>query len=499
MSSLSISPQNVGTTTLTQLVDTLGQTNTKHDSKSIRLHEKPFGDTTVKVHTSWSRPGHGTERQEKRQDALNLVKRAMINEYNIDENSANKILGEVCTKPGRISLGDLKTLDKVMNLKKVRDPQMEKVERFNKLTLNELAELKGKWTPAPQGATGGMIVKDPLLPNGGVIVKCEPLETAKASSGTSKYISDVSTKLADKGIVLPIDAMIIGTLDNDNGSIGKIKDEIKSKETQQNKNSVSNSVERLEYVQTKEMVPMKGMFLEAVQDICDLPVTKRIELFKGGDFPQSLGGVMVLSKLFALGDHAGFGLTLNDVRNGQDGYTNVSNFMINPETNRLALIDYALVDGGRGKDDDGHKISGYSTSHITTAFSLMKKVAEQLAGDPSKTLELLQKRNDINIGQVFEQMEMAFPQGTFFIKDSEKNIDETHHLQSLSSTDKNKFMANLFIGALDALQLIADNTEAFSTGTPMFDNPSEVMQHVSTLAKGLDKIKASLQNYVDSH
>lgn len=496
MSSFQISSQNLPTTTLTDLVDRLGQTSSKHDGKSIRLHAQPFGDTTVKVHTTWSRPGHGTERQEKRRDALNLVKQAMMHEYEIDEKAAGKILDKLCTKPGRISLGQLKTLGKVMELKQTRDPRMEKVKEFQNLTLGNLGQLTDKLAPTRQGGTGAMIIEDTSLPYDGIILKCESPDNANAAAGTSDYILKVSKELAGNGVELPFDAMVIEKLGVDQNVLEGFSNHLEKNRDVQNATQVDRCKEKLGFARKETMVPMKGMFLKDMQDISSLPVEDRLGLLKGNEFPRSIGGVMMMSKLFGLADHVGLGLI---GEHGGGSYTNLSNLMINPETKRVAIIDYAFANGGRKFDENKQAVSGFTAPHVKIAFEKLKDIAQKISSSPSTAFQHLSNREDVSMDQFVEQMTACFDEGTLFIKNDEKKIDETAQLNSLTATDKNKFVINTLIGALDALKLIAENSDAFKKGTPMFDSPEEVLPHLVKLANGIDSLRDKLVEYVNNN
>lgn len=248
---------------------------------------------------------------------------------------------------------------------------------------------------------------------------------------------------------------------------------------------------------------MQAMLLKGTQDISELPLERRVGLVKSNSFPQSLGAVMVLSKLFGLNDHVGLGIQGNNGR-PQGHLTNLSNLRIDPKTDRLSLIDYSLVDGGRGKDNEGHVISGFTNQHIMTAFDKLKDIARQCSASPHQSLQLLGQRQDvqreeIELIQFFDQIDQAYPQGTLFVNDKVRGINEKSTIESFTTTDKNKYFVNTLIGALDALKLIAENSDAFTSGTPMFDNPEQVMQHVQNLAGDIDKIKDKLLKYVSTN
>lgn len=498
MGNFNVAANKLKDVTFSQLTQELEKTAQKFDGKSIRLH---FSGTeknetaTFKVHTSRSNLFKSSERDSKRLQARAHVKEAMIREFNIDKETAEQMLGKVCSKSDRITLGELKSL-------KSEFQNAKELKKFHEGTFEDLVELKDNWKPSDLGATGAIKIMDESLPGGGVILKCESPQDAKAISGTSAYISEVSNKLAEKGLQLPVGGMLVRPMTFEKESVDIVIEKLKSKVTDKNEAQTKNSTQRLECLK-KDLIPMQAMLLKGTQDISDLSLGRRIGLVKSNGFPQSLGAVMVLSKLFGLNDHVGLGIP-DDNRRPQGHLTNLSNLRIDPETDRLSLIDYSLVNGGRGIDNEGHVISGFTNQHIMTAFTKLKDIALQCSTSPHQSLEMLRQRQDVigeevDFTQFFDQIDVAYPQGTLFVNDKTRNINEKGAIESFTATDKNKYFVNTLIGVLDALKLIAENSDAFTSGTPMFDKPEQVMQHVQNLAGDIDKIKEKLLKYVSTH
>lgn len=477
--SLSITGNNYLKTTLTQLVDGLGEASSKHDGKSLRLHKKPFEDGELKVNTRWSRPQLKSGRQHTRSRALELVTQALMREHKINGDTANQILRKIGVTNKKISLGQLKTLGKVME-----------VEKFKKLTIGQLTNLENKLAPTGQGGTGALIVKDPSLPFGGVVVKLESPENLQSALGTSEYILKISEKLGEQGLKLPFDAMVVDEAPIDNLALEDIRKGLNSQRTEQNGTRVDLCLEKLSMV-GKELVPMKGMFLEGHQDISSLRVEERLNLVKGHDFPRALGGVMAMSRLIGIGDHVSLGLS----KHQGGSLTNLSNLMINPTTGRVGIIDYASVAGGRKSPND-QIVPGYGSDHVKDAFKTLKEIAEHLCSKPHDGVNLHVERDDIEISSYRSILYSTHDSGTLFIKNQDKNIDETSHLKSLTPAERNKFIVNTIIGALDAWKLISENPEAFLSGTPMFDEPEAVILHLQELAKGIDEMRDKLVDYV---
>lgn len=477
--SLPITVKGYHSATLTELVKGLGEASSKHDEKSLRLHKKPFENGELKVSTRWSRPQLKSGRQQTRSRALNLVTHAMMREHKIDGDTANQILRKIGVTNKKISLGQLKTLGKVME-----------VERFKKLTIGQLTKLENGLAPTGHGGTGALMVKDPSLPYGGVVVKFESEENLQSALGTSEYILNISEKLGERGVRLPFDAMVVDEAPIDIEALENIKHGLNSQRTEENGTRVDRCLDKLSQV-GKGLVPMKGMFLEGHRDISSLPVEDRLSLVRGNDFPRALGGVMVMSRLVGIGDHVSLGLS----KHQGGSLTNLSNLMINPTTGRVAIIDYASVSGGRKPSDD-KVVPGYGSDHVKDAFKTLKEIAEYLSNKPQDGVNLHGERRDIEITSYRDILYSAYDSGTLFIKDEDKKIDETHHLKSLKPAEKNKFIINTIIGALDAWKLISENPEAFLSGTPMFDEPETVIPHLQELAKGIDEIRDKLVNYV---
>ncbi|MGV3659960.1 MAG: hypothetical protein ACO1TE_07240 [Prosthecobacter sp.] len=116
MSQLTFNTAQRSQQTLTDITDKLSQTKNKYDDKSLRLHgNSETGKDTLKVHTTkskWFGLVGGDERDKARTSARSLVRDAIINEFKCTKEGAEAILSKVCKKDDRISLEEIRSLQK---------------------------------------------------------------------------------------------------------------------------------------------------------------------------------------------------------------------------------------------------------------------------------------------------------------------------------------------------------------------------------------------------
>lgn len=418
-----------------------------------------------------------------------------------DNESARQVLavlGEVLDSALSEALKNITANDLIKNgssrsqhwegLSKVKDQgQPMDINKFKQEGLNEMLQVPSTdWEPTTSGTSGAIIVKGGE--GGGSVLKIDSDSGVTAGESISNYISNVVSGLSKKGVEPRFDGMVVTRLDVQSKQKeldNRLQEMLKNDSSRRTQDVVDQAGSML----SQNLPAMKCGFVSNATSLDKLATTDKVVLCKGNLLPQQLGQAMILGRMFGLSDHVNIKYDGNPNQAFLGGYSNMPNLMIKNDTGKLVFIDYNATLGGRANNKPG-----FSADQMKNAFSCLSDFATTnlTTGTIDKTLANIIK----NPGPLRDLL-----QSIFSVDDSAglfKSFEESA-IDLISDQDKSRFAANVMLGAIQALQLVAKNQDVFNGNDAMFDDPKDVTKHIETLADKLDGIAKNLEEYLKKH
>lgn len=341
-----------------------------------------------------------------------------------------------------------------------------------------------QWSIATSGSGGAVIVRDQGIPSGGVVIKFERLEGVNACVETSNAIATANTELSKKGLSLPIEGMAVAKANFSASDKAAFKNHMTYLEQNGSSAAQLKANRHQTNIDKQDWGAMQIPLISNATDLNKLPLLDRVVLAKGNALPNQLGNAMILGRMFGMGDHVGITSGTNGPRFAE-GFSNLTNLMINHDTGKLIFIDYAMTPSRK----DGR--SGYSSDSMVNSFTAISNFLHQSLSS-ANALQTLNGIADAD-SPLTSLMDIVFTtsqkgSGSMF------NDEESGALESLSAKDRSRFAANVLLGMIDAMKLVAENPEAFTNGEPMFEDPQKVMPQLVQLSQGLDQIARNIGN-----
>jgi hypothetical protein len=302
-----------------------------------------------------------------------------------------------------------------------------------------------QWNMASQGA--GMT----LLGNG-VVVKLDNTSNVRCGEEMSKLMTRVLNNAAgETPFEAPKFAGVHG-LSPDAQEVVAIKQMLDDqKQINPGKmTKINNNLALLNDEDTLENQALAKMDMVPGKMINELTTAERVALFKSPQFAQDIGKAAVLCPMFGLNDHVAPSNTGGPPF--QVGTTNLSNLMLNQETGKLAIIDYATLEaqGRMGVSRPDNAINSIK-SYVTNA-SLDANALDQAAV------------NVCNDGVNSSYQTPLCGAMSKFMQAGEENFfsaAEQEILDGLSNEDKVDFAKNMMRGVVDGLQYVNQNQQVF--------------------------------------
>jgi len=309
---------------------------------------------------------------------------------------------------------------------------------------------------------------------------------------------------------LPIDGMVSKTLTIAPNDISSLQNKINSFDDPFSK---EKNLKGFNNATNEQIKPNDKMYLTAAMKVDNaspldqLNTLDKLILCKGDQLPKQLGQAMILGRMFGLGDHIGISRPENSENKFQGGQTNASNFMIKNDTGKLVFIDYGHFQNGRGPGE--LPVNGFPEKTLTPAFRElrdfikshfsseniqkgMRGISEYMAS--AKPNNRLESGKDLGpLASVMDLLHSCADDSALF------RTDERAALNLLSPQDKAKFAANVLIGVLDALKLVAENTDKFRGEKNLelpFDGADEVFNTIKELNQDLNGASLVIQNFL---
>ncbi len=359
------------------------------------------------------------------------------------------------------------------------------VQTFSSTALpTALGVNSNQWGIASSGSGGAIMVHDNQIPSGGVVLKFEMTDGVNACVETSNAIATASTELSKKGLSLPIEAMAVAKADFDAPAKATFKNHMGHLVQNGSPNTQDKAQRHITNIDKPTWSGMQIPLVSNATDLNKLPLLDRVVLAKGNALPNQLGQAMILGRMFGMSDHVGITCEKN-VPSFAEGYSNLTNLMMTHDTGKLVFIDYAMTTGRK----DGR--SGFSADSVINSFTAISNFFQQSLNS-TNALQTLNGIVDANsplkslMTTVFETSGKNM--GSLF------NSEEGGALEHLSAKDRSRFAANVMLGMIDAMKLVAENPEAFSKGEPMFEDPQKVMAQITQLTQGLDQAARNIGN-----
>jgi hypothetical protein len=228
------------------------------------------------------------------------------------------------------------------------------------------------------------------------------------------------------------------------------------------------------------------------KQLSQLPFEQRAAMVKDEVLPKDFGKSAVLMPMLGLSDHLGLGST---------GYTNATNIFLGDD-GRLKMIDLDVPDGPGGvKGHTGDKIK----ESIDGAVAFLKKAAASPDGAKmiADELEAATKFDAPDtsghpfagiLGMALKSGNIAT--GSLFSSDTESGAFRS----VLTENDSRRFAANVLLGAVEGLEYLRDNTQAFAQAhndmqpTSAVTNPTATFADInqSLTAANLGQLKTQL-------
>jgi|GEM_PF-4104088 hypothetical protein len=302
-----------------------------------------------------------------------------------------------------------------------------------------------KWNMASQGA--GMT----LLGNG-VVVKLDNTSNVRCGEEMSKLMTRVLNNAAgETPFEAPKFAGVHG-LSTDAQEVVAIKQMLDDqKQISPGKmTKINDNLALLNNEETLENQALAKMDMVPGKMINELSTAEKVALFKSPQFAQDIGKAAVLCPMFGLNDHVAPS-TDGSVNFGV-GTSNLSNLMLNQETGKLAIIDYATLESdGRMGVTNPDKAIGFIKDYVANASqdaTALDNAAKRACADGTNS-----SYETPLCGTMSKFMQ---PGGENFFSDSEQAA-----FDDLSEADKVDFAKNMMRGVVDGLQYVNQNQQVF--------------------------------------
>jgi hypothetical protein len=210
-------------------------------------------------------------------------------------------------------------------------------------------------------------------------------------------------------------------------------------------------------------------------------LTERIARCNDPTFAETCGMMLLLAPMFGMRDH----IALNGA-----GYNNLANFMYDPTTKRLAVIDLAAKEHGTAKASRiGTDAQPYCSGPLKELVKELHAIAKSGTGNNlgAKLLGM----NSMQVGAPDMFLVGGFTNAGYMFSPSE----QTAVNDPVNGVDKNKFAGNFFRGIVRAIDYIERNADVFAEAHTQMGNgwqPQEVHDIVSALGALGDKDRQAL-------
>jgi hypothetical protein len=201
------------------------------------------------------------------------------------------------------------------------------------LTIEQLLDHpQAEWSIAERGGTGALIVK---VGGKGAIIKIEDLDKAE-KVGLMSGLMQATLPKGPNGFNVPTGESL-GDLTTQGTMVQKLIAKLQQLHQQEQdpvqKRKLEAHIGRLQSQDLKSFGVSKMGFVAGDQ-LNELPLDDRMALIQTGALAEQLGKATVLCPMMGLNDH---------VTTTGDTMVNLSNFMIDPSTGKLAPIDFDAV------------------------------------------------------------------------------------------------------------------------------------------------------------
>lgn len=348
------------------------------------------------------------------------------------------------------------------------------LETFQKEGIEDLLKRPSQnWKGSSSGTSGAIIIHGDK-PHEGVVLKFDSEKSVESCVKVSNYISSVVSSLGQKKA--RFEGMVVSGVNISNHK--KVLEERIEEMGNNNKTPRTEEVVKKGKLALQSNASvMKCGFVPNATALDQLSTVDKIVLCKGNLLPRQLGQAMILTRLFGQSDHVGILPQDTNIDKFSSGLTNLPNMMINNENGNLVFIDYNL----NPEPPDKLKLA-YSTLGKFVGMSIDPNNVQQSLARLVKDPKYLRSLTD----GVFEPSSAS---GLF--KEAEASA-----LESVSDTDKERFIANVMLGVIDAMKLIRENPEAFISKDAPIEDSEGVVKKISEISEGLDKVETLLRDYV---
>ena len=190
-----------------------------------------------------------------------------------------------------------------------------------------------------------------------------------------------------------------------------------------------------------------------------LPVSDKVALLKSEAFAGSIGRAIAPSMVLGLTDH--LGLTGGAGVSGGGFKTNVSNFMYNPESGTLSVIDYDTpMDFAPPANDPN--IFRFGPNQVDKRFAELRTYLEHsMESQESFDAAIENLMNPSGTTTPLTPVMRSFWNATD--DDSFFSLEQQDEIEKLSPEDKRQFAINIMKGAIDGLEYVQKNQQALKT------------------------------------
>lgn len=326
----------------------------------------------------------------------------------------------------------------------LNNPQ-EHEEFVQQGVLGVMNDDNSQWNMASQGA--GLT----LLGNG-VVVKLDSTSNVRCGEEISKLMTRVLNNAAGD---IPFEAPRFAGVHGLNPEVEEV-DRIKAMLEQQkvtNPDKMIKIQDNLDKLNDDLELPNQAlakMDMVPGKMLNELSTAEKLALFKSPQFAQDIGKAAVLCPMFGLNDHVAPS-TDGSVQFGV-GTSNLSNLMLNQQTGKLAIIDYAT-------QENGGRIGAINPQN---AIGFLKDYVEGASLDANQLhRSAVQACRDGAHGSY--ETPLCGTMSKFLQADNEHffSLDEKAALSSLSVEDKLNFAKNMMRGAVDGLEYVHQNQQVF--------------------------------------
>jgi hypothetical protein len=328
------------------------------------------------------------------------------------------------------------------------------------------------WKVSESGSGGALLA---IKPDGtGALIKIEGQEGAQKAVALSNVMKKA---FAGGGGAFEVAGVSMET-DNQRGLkalASKLKDMGKSTDDPLVKKAIEKHLENLAKGADQGLGVSKMDFVAGDQ-LNKLPLNDKAALLQTGQLANELGKAIVLCPMAGLCDHGAPNIP------GQSLPTNLSNFMIDGETGRLAPIDFDT------KDVDGHYGVARAADGVDALAQFVQSASASQVGFDAAVNQMLQDGEDGQRTPLADAMKaLTNPQGPV-----EGLISETEYKAVAAVVDdpaiKRKQAVELLKGVVDGLDYTKQNAATMKAGFVQAGHGMTAadMDRVTTTLGGLD-------------